>query len=174
MEFEILWKKKKLICRCYLYLCLLVYMWKAPLVGVFRGARIFVVRDERRPPPKTPVLEANWCDKPGQAVPPKMPLIYLLFESWISWYLQFRFKNLRSCMRNKGYLFARKVVTKFLRVQISWIWCKCLRSNFVHAKIFQPDRIQKSYRKKFTAQLTNYAEYNQLPLPTANALDTVI
>ena len=77
-------------------------------------------------------------------------------------------------MRNKGYLFARKVVTKFLQAQISWIWCKCLRRNFVHAKIFQPDRIKKSYRKKFTAQLTNYAEYSQLPLPTADALGRAI
>ena len=41
---------------------------------------------------------------------------------------------------------------KFLPGQCPWIRCKCLRSNFIHSKIFQSDRIQRTYCKKFAIQ----------------------
>ena len=47
--------------------------------------------------------------------------------------------------------FTRKVVMKFLSAQFSRIWCWCVRSNFVHSKIFQSDRIHWSYGKKIPA-----------------------
>ena len=47
--------------------------------------------------------------------------------------------------------FTREVVMRFLPAQFSWIWCKCLQSNSIHSKIFQSDRIQGRYRKKYTA-----------------------
>ena len=47
--------------------------------------------------------------------------------------------------------FTPEVVMKFLPAQFSWIWCKCLQNDFIHSKIFQSDRIQRSYDEKFTA-----------------------
>ena len=44
-----------------------------------------------------------------------------------------------------------EVVIKFLPAQFSWIWCKCLQNDFIHSKIFQSDRKQRSYDEKFTA-----------------------
>ena len=32
--------------------------------------------------------------------------------------------------------FTCEAVVQFLPAQLPWIWCKCLRSNFIHSKIF--------------------------------------
>ena len=50
--------------------------------------------------------------------------------------------------------FTPEVVMKFLPAQFSRMWCKCQQNNFIHSKIFQSDRIQRSYHKKFTAYYT--------------------
>ena len=40
---------------------------------------------------------------------------------------------------------------KFLPAQFPWIWWKCLQSKFVHSKIIQSHRLQRSIVKTFTA-----------------------
>ena len=61
--------------------------------------------------------------------------------------------HLHSCMRNEQWIHTRYRTMKFLPTQVSWIWCKCLQSSFIHSKIFQSDWIQRGIVKKITAQM---------------------
>ena len=73
------------------------------------------------------------------SVPPKIPLMYLLFKSWTVGSCGFQIHPcVHSCMRNEPQIakFTRDSVTKFLPAQFPWIWCKSLLRHLIHSKIF--------------------------------------
>ena len=68
-----------------------------------------------------------------------------LIHSWASRVLYFALRR----SNNIAWSMKKCLVTmKFLPSHISWIWCKCLQSNFINSKIFQSDRIQRGIFKK--------------------------
>ena len=69
-------------------------------------------------------------------VPPKIPLMYLLFESWTVGSCRFQVHLCvhSACVMSRE--FTRDSVTKFLPAQFPWIWCKCLLRHLIHSKIF--------------------------------------
>jgi len=62
----------------------------------------------------------------------KVVIIYLIICMVVSCRLQIH-SCILACVMSRE--FTRKAVMNFLPAQFPWIWCKCLRSNFVHSKI---------------------------------------
>ena len=78
----------------------------------------------------------------------------LSISSCLRWYCyNLKLFNCFCCMRNEQWIHTRYRTMKFLPTQVSWIWCKCLQSSFIHSKIFQSDWIQRGIVKKITAQM---------------------
>ena len=51
--------------------------------------------------------------------------------------------------------FSLKAVTKFLRAQFPWIWCKISSKKFNPFRDFQSDQIQRSSRKIYSPLITH-------------------
>ena len=82
--------------------------------------------------------------------------IILLLKSWICWYSCSCGIQIQICIPacSEQWIHTRDSYDfSFLPAQFSWIWCKCLQSNFIHSQIFQSDWIQRGYRKKIHGSL---------------------
>ena len=90
--------------------------------------------------------------KPGQVLPPKSPLMNLLFESWTVGHGSCRFQ-IHPCILGcvMSLVFTRETVMKFLLPHFPWIWCKSLRSNFLDSKIFNLTKYRDVVVEKFTS-----------------------
>ena len=88
--------------------------------------------------------------KPGQALPPKSPLMNLLFESWTVGSCRFQ---IHLCILGwvRSREFTRETVMKFLLPHFSWVWCKSLRSNCLDSKIFNLTKYRDVVVEKFTS-----------------------
>ena len=94
--------------------------------------------------------------KPGQASPPKSPLMNLLFESWTVGSCRFQIHLcILGCVMSRE--FTRETVMKFLLPHFSWVWCKSLRSNFLDSKIFNLTKYRDVVVEKFSS---HYASRN--------------
>ena len=97
-----------------------------------------------------PNIKKYFTVKPGQALPPKSPLMNLLFESWTVGSCRFQIHLcILGCVMSRE--FTRVTVMKFLLPHFSWIWCKTLRSIFFHSKIFNLTKYKDALVEKFTS-----------------------
>ena len=97
-----------------------------------------------------PNIKKYFTVKPGQALPPKSPLMNLLFESWTVGSCRFQiYLCILGCVMSRE--FTRETVMKFLLPHFSWIWCKTLRSIFFHSKIFNLTKYKDVLVEKFTS-----------------------
>ena len=97
-----------------------------------------------------PNIKKYFTVKPGQALPPKSPLMNLLFESWTVGSCRFQIHLcILGCVMSRE--FTRETVMKFLLPHFSWIWCKTLRSIFFHSKIFNLTKYKDVLVEKFTS-----------------------
>ena len=77
---------------------------------------------------------------------PKIQLINLYYsKSMISCRFQIHL-YIPACAMSTEFT-CRVFMKIFLPARFSWIWCKCLWSNFVHSKIFQSHRMQRRFLK---------------------------
>ena len=91
-----------------------------------------------------PLVEVNHLliiiySQARSSVPPKIPLMNLLLESWVRWQLQISdsseiCNSICACVMSCE--FKRDSVMKFLPAQFPWIWCKCLLGILIHSKVF--------------------------------------
>ena len=94
--------------------------------------------------------------KPGQALPPKSPLMNLLFESWTVGSCRFQIHLcILGCVMSRE--FPRETVMKFPLPHFPCIWCKSLRSNFLDSKIFNLTKYRDVVVEKFSS---HYASRN--------------
>ena len=94
--------------------------------------------------------------KPGQALPPKSPLMNLLFESWTVGSCRFQIHLcILGCVMSRE--FTRETVMKFPLPHFPCIWCKSLRSNFLDSKIFNLTKYRDVVVEKFSS---HYASRN--------------
>ena len=94
--------------------------------------------------------------KPGQALPPRSPLMNLLFESWTVGSCRFQIHLcILGCVMSRE--FTRETVMKFLLPHFPCIWCKSLRSNFLDSKIFNLTKYRDVVVEKFSS---HYASRN--------------
>ena len=83
--------------------------------------------------------------KPGQAYPQDSINEFIIQKPLLVVDFRFIFTFLRvQWAVNSHALVFMKI---FLPAHFSWIWCKCLSSNFVHSKIFQADWMQGRFLK---------------------------
>ena len=91
----------------------------------------------------------KFYSQPRSSVPPKIPLMNLLFESWICWFFWFQIHLcILACVISCK--FACEAVTKFLPAQFSWIDVNVLW-KFYPMKDFQSAQTQRTSRNIFTA-----------------------
>ena len=94
--------------------------------------------------------------KPGQALPPRSPLMNLLFESWTVGSFRFQIHLcILGCVMSRE--FTRETVMKFPLPHFPCIWCKSLRSNSLDSKIFNLTKYRDVVVEKFTS---HYAHRN--------------
>ena len=68
------------------------------------------------------------------SVPLKIPLMYLLFESWTVVSCRFISVCILACVMSRE--FTRDSGTKFLPAQLPWIWCRCCLRHLIDSNIF--------------------------------------
>ena len=97
-----------------------------------------------------PNIKKYFTVKPGQALPPKSPLMNLLFESWTVGSCRFQIHLcILGCVMSRE--FTRETVMKFLLPHFPCIWCKSLRSNFLDSKIFDLTKYRDVVVEKFSS-----------------------